>query len=170
MKKYPTVRLRAVEPEDLDLLYLIENDAKLWNVGATNVPYSRYVLHDYIANSASDIYADKQLRLIIEREDGVVVGIADLVSFNPRNLRAEIGLVIIDEYRSRGYGFSALSQLLEYASRTLNLHQLYCITGHDNLACLALFAKMGFHKSAVLKDWLARCHGFEDAYLLTKIL
>ena len=42
------VHLRAIEPEDLDLLYRIENDVKLWNVGITNVPYSRYALHDYV--------------------------------------------------------------------------------------------------------------------------
>jgi diamine N-acetyltransferase len=41
-----TIKLRAIEPEDLDLLYRIENDADLWAVGATNVPYSRYTLHD----------------------------------------------------------------------------------------------------------------------------
>ena len=55
------MKLRAVEPEDLDLLYQIENDQSLWLVGATNVPYSRYTLHDYIANSSDDIYADSQV-------------------------------------------------------------------------------------------------------------
>ena len=40
------VRLRAMEPEDLDLLYEIENDIETWHVGAGNVPYSRYLLHD----------------------------------------------------------------------------------------------------------------------------
>ena len=50
----PSIHLRAVEPEDLDLLYKIENDVKLWNVGATNVPYSRYTLHDYVANASDD--------------------------------------------------------------------------------------------------------------------
>ena len=60
------VTLRAIEPEDLDLLYLIENDTKLWHVGATNVPYSRYTLHDYIATSSDDNYADRQVRLKIE--------------------------------------------------------------------------------------------------------
>ncbi|MCI6309270.1 MAG: GNAT family N-acetyltransferase, partial [Prevotella sp.] len=54
----PTVKLRALEPEDLEMLYTIENNQSEWNVGATNVPYSRYVLRDYIANTASDIYAD----------------------------------------------------------------------------------------------------------------
>ena len=33
------IRLRAMEPEDLDLLYKIENDESLWSVSTTNVPY-----------------------------------------------------------------------------------------------------------------------------------
>ena len=33
------IRLRAMEPEDLDVLYQIENNQKLWDVGTTNVPY-----------------------------------------------------------------------------------------------------------------------------------
>ena len=33
--------LRALEPEDLDFLYEMENDESLWEVGSTNVPYSR---------------------------------------------------------------------------------------------------------------------------------
>ena len=68
-----TVKLRAMEPEDLDMLYMIENDRKLWDVGVTNVPYSRYVLHDYIANSSGDIYTDHQVRLIIEKGVGETV-------------------------------------------------------------------------------------------------
>ena len=40
------VLLRALEPEDLDMLYQIENNRQLWDVGTTNVPYSRYALHD----------------------------------------------------------------------------------------------------------------------------
>ena len=62
----PIVHLRAIEPEDLDLLYRIENDVKLWNVGTTNVPYSRYTLHDYVANASDDIYTDRQVRLMVE--------------------------------------------------------------------------------------------------------
>ena len=84
----PTVKLRALEPEDLEMLYTIENTVSEWNVGATNVPYSRYVLRDYIANTASDIYADRQLRLMVDNGRGETVGIADLVSFDPRHGRA----------------------------------------------------------------------------------
>ena len=70
-KQHVEVRLRAMEPEDLDMLYHIENDRSLWNISATNVPYSRYALHNYIADAKNDIYIDGQLRMMIENRDAV---------------------------------------------------------------------------------------------------
>ena len=95
------MRLRAIEPEDLDLLYQIENDQSLWQVGTTNVPYSRYTLHDYIANSSDDIYADRQVRLMVENDEGETVGIVDLVQFSPQHQRAEVGIVILNAHRRK---------------------------------------------------------------------
>ena len=66
----PEIKLRAIEPEDLDLLYRIENDVRLWNVGNTNVPYSRYTLHEYVANATDDIYVDRQVRMMVENGAG----------------------------------------------------------------------------------------------------
>ena len=40
------INLRAMEPEDLEFLYEIENDERIWNISTTNVPYSRYVLRN----------------------------------------------------------------------------------------------------------------------------
>ena len=55
------VRLRALEPEDLELLYRWENDPELWEVGNTLAPYSRYILKEYIAGSDRSIYAIRGL-------------------------------------------------------------------------------------------------------------
>ena len=92
-KQLPAVRLRALEPEDLDFLYRIENDEALWDCGTTNVPYSRQVLREYILSARNDIYADGQVRLMAENEAGEVVGIGDFVNFDPRHQRAEIGRI-----------------------------------------------------------------------------
>lgn len=81
------IRLRAMEPEDLDLLYHIENDRSVWGVSSTNVPYSRYALHDYVAHAQNDIYTDKQVRLIITKETGETIGLLDLMNFDPSSAR-----------------------------------------------------------------------------------
>ncbi|WP_036912395.1 GNAT family N-acetyltransferase [Prevotella sp. FD3004] len=160
------VRLRAIEPEDLDLLYRIENDMKLWNVGASNVPYSRYTLHDYIANAADDIYVDRQVRMMVENEEGEIVGIVDVVNFDPGNCRAEVGLIILDAYRRRGYGSSTLQQIADYALNVLHLHQLFAFVDMRNEGSMSLFGKMGYVAAVKIKDWLYDGREYRDATLM----
>ena len=164
------VTLRAMEPEDLDLLYRIENDQELWCLGATNVPYSRYTLHDYVANSLGDIYADKQVRLIIENGRHETVGLVDLTNFDPKHLRAEVGLVIERPMRRRGYAAEALKLLHQYACHTLHLHQVFAIVDAGNHATLGLLAKQGYEETARLRQWIFDGIHYHDALLLQKFL
>ena len=154
MYQLPNIQLRAMEPEDLELLYEVENDRSLWHVGVTNVPYSRYVLHDYIAKSVGDIYTDHQVRLIIEDLQYQTVGIIDLINFDAAHRRAEVGIIVRQEFRQKGYASAALQEASEYARRILHLHQLYALVATDNKPCLKLFKKMGFQSTATLKEWL----------------
>ena len=162
----PEIRLRAMEPEDLDLLYGIENDSQLWDISTNNVPYSRYLLHDYIATSSGDIYADRQVRLIIENRVGETVGLADLTNFDAKNCRAEVGLVIVSKHRHCGYGQQALMQLADYARRVLHLHQLYAIVDIANAHSLQVFQKAGFAETARLEDWLYDGREYHQAVLV----
>lgn len=164
------VRLRAMEPEDLDYLYRIENDNELWKVGVTNVPYSRSALNDYICTCTSDIYQDRQVRLMVETAGGVTVGIVDLVNFNPQHRRAEIGLVIDAAHRGQGYGGAAVAQLMRYAHEVLHLHQLYAVIAVGNGECVRLFERLRFQKDTMLKDWLFDGDRYHDALVMQTFL
>ena len=168
---HPHVILRAMEPEDLDTLYKIENNQELWAVSATNVPYSRFALHKYVETNTNDIYADKQVRLMIDNEAGETVGIIDLMNFSPQHSRAEVGIVIMKPHRQRGYATAAMEKLVAYARQTLHLHQLFLVTECDNESCLLLFEKLGFEKTALLKQWLQQKEGvYKDACLMQLFL
>lgn len=160
------VVLRAMEPEDLDLLYQIENDTKLWNIGLTNVPYSRYVLHDYIATSSGDIYTDKQVRLIIENEEHQTIGLVDIMNFNPQNRRAEMGIVVQEAFRQKGYGKDAIQKVMRYAKEVLHLHQLYVVVNSSQKPTIGLFLRMRFKETCQLTDWLYDGEVYHDATLL----
>ncbi|MBP5571012.1 MAG: GNAT family N-acetyltransferase [Prevotella sp.] len=164
------IRLRAIEPEDLDILYEIENDRRLWDVGATNVPYSRYSLHNYIASQTNDIFADRQLRLMIENEDGQTIGIVDLMNFDPQHQRAEIGIVVMTPWRRKGYAKEVIAQIVKYSNERLHLHQLYAFVATDNEASLRLFRKSGFVSGSVLTDWLFDGCDYHDALLVQLFL
>lgn len=166
----PIVKLRAMEPEDLDLLYQIENDPSIWHVGTNNVPYSRYVLHDYIAHASGDIYTDKEVRMMIDNEQGETVGIVDLVNFSPQHQRAEIGIVIKDGCRNLGYANAAIRKIMSYAHDVVHLHQLYAIVEATNEISLNLFESLGFSRSICLKEWTFNGNTYVDAIVIQKFL
>ena len=166
----PIVKLRAMEPEDLDLLYQIENDPSIWHVGTNNVPYSRYVLHDYIAHASGDIYTDMEVRMMIDNEQGETVGIVDLVNFSPQHQRAEIGIVIKDGCRNLGYANAAIRKIMSYAHDVVHLHQLYAIVEATNEISLNLFESLGFSRSICLKEWTFNGNTYVDAIVIQKFL
>ena len=48
--------LRALEPEDLDFVYEIENDENIWEISCTQTPYSRFLIKQYLENAHKDSY------------------------------------------------------------------------------------------------------------------
>ena len=166
----PSINFRAMEPEDLDLLYTIENDTNLWNIGVTSVPYSRYTLYEYIANSKNDIYTDRQVRMMIENNKHDIVGIVDLTNFDPKHMRAEIGIVIEQKHRNKGYAQATIQKIKEYSLNVLHLHQLYAYVDKDNEQSLKLFKRCGFIISNELKDWLFDGKIYHSALLMQLFL
>lgn len=150
-----TLFLRAPELSDLDFLCHIENDTRQWCVSGCKTPYSRYLLQQYIETNTHDIYIDRQERLMVEhRESGQLIGAVDFIDFNPSARRAEVGIVIDESFRGKGYGKASLALLCEYAEQVLDLHQLYAYIFLDNMAARHLFASSEFSEVAVLPDWV----------------
>lgn len=160
------ILLRAVEPEDLDLMYLVENDSSLWQYGCSNVPYSRYALRRFIEETRNDIFQDTQLRLVMETLDGVAVGFVDLQNFDAMHDRAEVGIVVVPEAQGRGYAKEALMLLSQYAGMHLHLHLLYAVVAARNVVACRLFRCSGYEQNSLLPGWLKDGNGeYADANL-----
>jgi diamine N-acetyltransferase len=168
---YGQVRLRPLEPEDLEFLYQWENDPAIWKVSNTLAPYSRFILKQYIQESHRDLYETKQLRLIIEDLTRKVVGAIDLFDFNPYHQRAGIGILIYRiADRRKGLAMDALCLMCEYGKNTLGLHQLYANIGADNPGSYSLFEKAGFQLSGTKKEWIKTKDAWMDEIIMQKIL
>ncbi|RPE00904.1 N-acetyltransferase [Aureibaculum marinum] len=149
------VYLRALEPEDLEFLYAVENDLSFWEVSSTETPYSKHVLRLYLENAHLDIYEAKQLRLVIaESKSQKPIGLIDLFDYNPKHKRAGVGILLIEGEQQKGYGSEALKLLIEYSFRHLNIHQLFANITMDNEKSLNLFKKHNFIEVGVKKDWI----------------
>ncbi|MDM1350659.1 GNAT family N-acetyltransferase [Myroides marinus] len=150
-----TIFLRALEPEDLEFIYQIENNVDLWEVSNTVTPYSRFLIRQYLENAHLDIYEVKQLRLVIcDIDTEETLGLIDLFEFDPKNNRAGVGIVIQHpKDRGKGAGSQALELVINYGKEVLGLHQLFANISVDNHASVQLFIKNGFKLIGVKKDW-----------------
>ncbi len=169
--KYKNIKLRALEPEDLELLYEWENNQSYWSVSNTITPFSRYNLKQYIENSHKNIFETGQLRLMIDHiEDRNTIGTIDIFDFDPFHKRAGIGILIADEtYRKKGFASMSLTCLIKYCFETLKLHQLYCNIISNNVERIDLFMKQGFVQCGSKKEWINTDDGYLDEFMFQLI-
>ena len=169
--EYKNIRLRALEPEDLELLYTWENNDANWVYSNTVSPFSRFTLKRYIENSHKNIYETGQLRLMIDHiKDKKTIGTMDLFEFDPFHKRAGIGILIaIESYRKKGLAAMSLTCLIKYCFKTLQLHQLYCNILANNTVSIELFKKQGFVEIGRKKDWIQTDNGYLDELIFQLI-
>jgi len=165
--KYKDIKLRALEPEDLELLYEWENNITYWTISNTVSPFSKYTLKRYVENSHKSIYETGQLRLMIDHiPDKISIGTIDIFDFDAYHKRAGLGILIAnEEYRRRGYATMALTCLVDYCFKTLQLHQLYCNILANNCESIDLFKKTGFVENGVKKEWIKTSDGYLDEHM-----
>ena len=156
--------LRALEPDDLDFLFALENDPTIWGVSDTLAPVSRHALREYLAHATADFYVTRQLRLVVTAEiGGLPVGVVDLFDYDPLHQRAGVGITILAAERRHGYARQAVELLKQHARQVLRLHQVVATVGASNQASLKLFRAAGFRRVGTRQQWLRTARGWEDA-------
>jgi diamine N-acetyltransferase len=160
------IKLRAVEPEDLDILYRWENNPDYWHAGELRMPHSKFALKQYILSSGQNIYESKQLRFMIEsKTQNKTVGTIDLFDFDAFNSRVGVGLLIDEPHRGNGLAEGSLKLIEEFVFSYLKINQLYAHVAETNETSGKLFERCGFKKACILKDWISVENGFSDVAL-----
>ena len=164
------IKLRALELDDLEFLFEIENNSKFQKISSTILPFSKYYLEKYIMESNLDIFSEKQFRFVISIENKNPIGLIDLFDFDPINHRAGIGIVIINNHRKKGYALESVKLIEDISKKKLQIHQLYVNVGVDNKSSLNLFKKLGYIEIGIKKDWNYVNGQYIDEVLFQKIL
>lgn len=119
------------------------------------------------------VLRDKQTTIFAIRacDDGRLIGTTQLTHINLLHRRAELRIRIGDDAeRSKGFGFEALTLLLEYAKRDLNLRKVYLFVLGDNARALALYRKLGFSQEGILKAHSFINGAYKDEIVMGKFL
>jgi diamine N-acetyltransferase len=160
--------IRALEPADADLLYRWENDQALWPVSFTQVPFSRFILEEFVNAAHNDIYINKQLRLMVnDLVSGETIGIIDLFEFEPGHARCGVGIYINESSRQKGHAAECIDMIKNYCFSILHLKQLFVHVNVTNTPSINLFEKAGFEKNGLKKCWnKTGLNTYEDVWFL----
>ena len=164
------IYLRALEPNDIEVLYKWENNPAIWTVSNTLAPFSKFVLEQYLVNAHEDIFTTKQIRLLICLTDTTPIGTIELFDFDAHHSRVGVGVMINEVDENKGYATQALQLLCNYCFEVLLVKQVYCNISANNKKSLHLFKKLGFTEAGLKKQWnKTGQNAFEDEYLLQLI-
>ncbi|GLY14998.1 spermidine N1-acetyltransferase [Kineosporia rhizophila] len=144
-----TIRLRALEPDDLDFVHTLNNDSKIMTYWFEE-PYES--LQELREIYAQHIHDNRERRFVIEAPEGVRAGIVELVEIDYIHRTAEFQIIVAPGFQGRGYAREATTRALDYAFAVLNLHKVYLIVSVENPKAIHIYQQAGFVTEGELRE------------------
>ncbi|MEJ6682328.1 MAG: GNAT family protein [Flavobacteriales bacterium] len=164
------VSLRAIESNDSEVLFDIENDTSGWIQSDNFLPFSKDMLSRYTSGK-HDLVRFGQYRFMIEKTSEIKpIGCVDLFDYNAVHSRAGVGIYISESHRNKSYGREALELLISYSKERLNLRMLHCSILDNNETSKRLFNSVGFSETGVRNNWYLSKGDYRNIILLQKEL
>ena len=109
--------------------------------------------------------------LLVAEIVGEVVGVIGLhTSSRPRvNHKAEVGMMVRDDWKGKGVGAALMQAVIELADKWLNLTRIELTVFTDNESAIALYRKFGIEIEGTLRKYAFRDGEFVDAFAMGRI-
>lgn len=160
------IKLRKLTLNDTNIYHSWRNDVEV--MYTTSPLLDIYTLEETEEFISLIISQSNAKSYIIEhKETNQAVGIVSLSNIDYKNRSAEC-IIDIGEKATwgKGIGKAALSLILEYAFRELNLHRVFLNVFSFNERAIKLYEKMGFMREGVLRQAFYRA-GWHDIVIMS---
>jgi RimJ/RimL family protein N-acetyltransferase len=156
------VRLRPIEPQDVELLHRWINASPALEWLHRRLPLSRRAEQAWAARAATD---PQMPSFIIQTLRGVDIG---ALSVQLEGGRGVLGIAIHDpRYWSRGYGQDAVEVMVDAAFRVLPLQRIELLVFPDNLRAIRCYEKAGFKREGQLRQYSYRGGLMRDVIIMS---
>ena len=160
------VYLRALDMADAERVHRWHNDGSLYEMlGGTHRYVSRQAAQTWLEQTisyAAQSSGDVKLAICV-RESNLHIGNIYLLQPNwvARNARLEVFIGDSAE-RHKGYGDSAVRQLLSYAFTELGLNRVYLNVLSENAAAIRFYEKIGFKMEGTFRNHVFKGGRWKD--------
>ena len=174
------MKFESIETRRLRLIRLSPDDMKYIFQNRTKSEIKKILGHrseeDYLneeskhKNGYSSYNRSFILFLLTDKESDTIIGRCGLHNWNVEHKRAEIGYTIDDEnYKRKGFMTEAISAILNYGFKKMNLNRIEALVGIGNIPSLRLMEKYNFKKEGVLRQHFVVSGNYEDSVMFSKL-
>lgn len=146
---FVTIRLRALEGEDLEFVHALNNDSMIMSYWFEEPYESLQELRELYDRHIHDV---RERRFVIETAEVERAGIVELVEIDYIHRGAEFQIIIAPGFQGRGYARQATTAALDYAFAVLNLHKVYLVVDVENARAIHVYEKVGFRTEGELRE------------------
>jgi RimJ/RimL family protein N-acetyltransferase len=159
------VRLRAIEPKDLDAFVAADADVEGARSGWRMFPpRPRSAALQWIESQTND--GDEFRLAVVNRSQDEVVGTINTHTCNPVDGTCSYGITIFPWHRRQGYAAEAIRLTLHYLFRDRRYQKCTVEVLDDNDASLALHKTLGFQIEGRIRRARFVDGGYRDAIIL----
>jgi len=163
----PNIRLRALEPEDLERYQSFDEDSEMARSGWwIPFPRSSYAGKQWIEKAALEDGQDDAFRFTIEAKDHGVVGSINTDSCERRNGTFKYGIAIGRNYWGRGYAKEAIRLVLRYYFEELRYQKVTVHIYAFNERSIKLHESLGFQHEGRLRRMIYTDGEYHDEILM----
>jgi RimJ/RimL family protein N-acetyltransferase len=168
-KTLPIIKLRDLTFDDVEDRYLWVVDkevTKHLNMPDKYPPFSKEETYKWIEMCINRTNGYEQKA--IETNEGLHIGWIDLKNIDLLNKHAELGIAIGDKnYWGKGYGQSAMQEMLNWGFTHLELNKIWLRVEIDNEKAIKSYKKMGYVEEGLLRQDRLRNGEFVDRLLMS---
>ncbi|MEM7016324.1 MAG: GNAT family protein [Pseudomonadota bacterium] len=159
------IRLRAIEPEDVDALLGWHEDSELSRyMDFLAPPQSRPSIKAYIDKETHNKLDGDRYFWIIEDKQRNIVGQID-TRCNTRHGNFEYGVSVSPEYKRSGYASEAILKILDYYFNHLRYHKVTAGVHSDNVPSRRLHEGLGFILEGTIREMVFTNGAYVDMLL-----
>ena len=140
-----------------------EEDCLLWDKTVYNVEFER--------NHITRSNRTENTLILVAQIDGQFVGASELKigEFRKNKHTAELGIILLKEFRRLGAGSSLIEEMLKWAIEK-GIEKVCLSVFSTNIDAIALYEKSGFKVEAVKKKQIKIDRDYVDEILMAKFL
>jgi RimJ/RimL family protein N-acetyltransferase len=164
IEQLPRVQLRELTLDDVEDRYqwcLDKEVTRHLNMPEKYPPFSREETQNWIKMCINRTNGYEQKAILTEK--GKHIGWIDLKNIDKLNKHAELGIAIGDKnYWGKGYGLSAMKEMLAWGFNELELNKIWLRVEVDNEKAIKSYKRIGYVDEGILRQDRRRNGEFVD--------